>query len=125
MIRFRERGSFGNFERWAKHVKDKDFRPILARYGQQGVDILASHTPKDTSNTANSWSYEVGVKSTGFTLQWMNSSENEGIPIVILLVYGHGTRGGTFVEGDNFINPVMQPLFQRLAQDLWEEVSKL
>lgn len=125
MIRFKQRGSFNNFERWTKRTRNQNLRAILARYGERGVSILSSATPVDTRETANSWSFNVSQTSRGYSLSWSNDSMNEGVPIVILLVYGHATRGGSFVNGDNFINPVMKPLFDKLSDDLWKEVTQL
>lgn len=125
MIRFSHRGDFGNIEQFLKKSKDTNFRPILEKYARQGVSVLQSATPKDTGETSQSWGFEIVTKRSGFSIHWTNSNMNNGIPIVILLQYGHGTRSGTFIEGRDFINPAMRPLFDQIAENLWKEVTSL
>lgn len=125
MITFRHKGDFRNTERFLSAAKKQNFRPILERYGIRGVGVLTEFTPKDTSNTAHSWRYEISSTRGGFKIYWTNDNIVDGVPVVILLQYGHGTRGGTFVQGRDFINPAMAPIFQELADNLWKEVTSV
>jgi hypothetical protein len=125
MIKFTHRGNFNKTTRYLRKLSDLELRNILMKYGTEGVTALRSNTPKDTGLTADAWDYEVKTRRNGFSIYWTNSNINEGIPIAILLQYGHGTRSGTFVEGIDFINPSMRPIFDRIAEDLWKEVTTL
>ena len=125
MIKFKHRGNFNNTERFLKGVKQINYDFILRKYAIEGVNALRSSTPKDTGQTADAWGYEIGKRRNGFTITWTNSHLEDGIPIVILLQYGHGTRSGTFVEGRDFINPAMRPIFDNIAENLWKEVTSL
>lgn len=120
-----QKGDFANTERYLKKLKTKDYRPILERYANEGLRLLRSATPKDTGETADSWTYKIVINRTKFSIHWLNDSKNNGVPIVILLQYGHGTTGGTFVEGRDFINPVMRPLFDQISTEIWKEVTSL
>lgn len=123
MIRFSHRGSFSKAEKFLRRAKAIDYRPIAEKYGRSGVEALSLNTPKDSGDTANAWSYEIVPRKNGFSLTWRNSNVSDGIPIVILIQYGHGTRSGSFVEGIDFINPAMKPIFDDLAENLWKEVT--
>lgn len=125
MIRFYSKGDFVNTERYLKKAKDKNYKPILDKYGSEGVQILSSVTPEDTGHTSNSWSYQVVKTKGGYKINWYNDNVVDGVPIVILLQYGHGTRSGAFVQGRDFINPAMRPLFDRISENLWKEASSL
>lgn len=124
-IIFTQRGDFSKTEKYLKGLKDKNYRPILERYANEGLSLLRSATPKDSGLTADSWSYKIVVNRSGISIQWYNSHSNDGIPIIILLQYGHGTTGGTFVEGRDFINPPMRPLFEKISEAIWKEVTSL
>lgn len=125
MITFKHRGNFNNSEKFLSGVKKKNYRAILEKYAREGLLALRSATPKDTGETANSWDFEIITKRNGFSISWTNSNLVEGVPVVILLQYGHGTRGGTFVEGRDFINPAMRPIFDQISENLWKEVTSL
>lgn len=96
---------------------------VLDKYGRRGVDALRAATPVDTGETANSWYYRVVRNRRGVAIEWLNSSENQGIPIVILLQYGHGFDGGGYYEGLDFINPAMRPIFEQIADEAWRELT--
>lgn len=96
---------------------------VLDKYGRRGVDALRNATPRDSGETANSWYYRVVRNGRGVAIEWLNSSQNEGIPIVILLQYGHGFDGGGYYEGLDFINPAMKPVFEQIADDAWRELT--
>lgn len=125
MISFRHKGNLSkttNFlERVRKTVKGID----LDKYGQLGVSALASATPVDTGLTANSWYYEIVSSNETTTINFNNSNIQNGVPIAIILQYGHGTRNGGWVAGKNYINPAIQPIFDKIAEDAWREVTKL
>lgn len=125
MIKFRLRGDFNNTEKFLEGAKKMNIRGILARHASEGVIALRSATPKDTGETADSWDYEIMSNRGGYTITWTNSNLVDGVPVVILLQYGHGTRSGTFVEGRDFINPAMRPIFERIAENIWKEVESL
>lgn len=122
MIRFRHRGSFKNSEDFLQRSKKINPKQILEKYAREGVQALRSATPKDSGETAEAWDFEIVGTTAGFKLNWLNSSMNDGIPIAILLQYGHGTRSGTFIEGRDFINPAMRPIFDKIAENIWKEV---
>jgi hypothetical protein len=125
LIRFKHTGNFQRTENFLNKIRHKDFKSTLAKYGTQGVNALSSSTPVDSSLTANSWDYEIKVFRGGFKIIWSNSNVVDGIPVAILIQYGHGTRSGRFVEGRDFINPAMRPIFDSLVENLWKEVVDL
>lgn len=125
MIVFKHKGNFNNFETLAKRVVNRDYLSILDKYGREGVAALAAATPVDTGKTANSWNYDVRRFSGGATITWTNSNIVDGVPIAIILQYGHGTQYGTYVEGRDYINPAMQSVFDDLASEVWKEVIRL
>lgn len=95
----------------------------LHRAGEKGVSALTRATPRRTGKTAKSWFYKITQDNTGITLSWHNTNINEGSNIAILLQYGHGTRGGGWVQGRDYINPSIQGIFDDIATDLWKEVT--
>ena len=123
MVVFRHRGNFNNTEKFLRGAQEIDWQRILAPYGEQGVSALASATPCDTGLTASSWGYEVKVNRGSISLIWTNSNVNQGVPIAIILQYGYGTRNGGFVQGRDYINPALQPIFDRISEDAWREVT--
>jgi len=125
LIKFRHKGSFHNTELFLDRTKKINYRLILEKYAREGIEVLRSATPKDTGATSDSWNFEILTGKSGFTITWTNSHIEDGVPVVILLQYGHGTRSGTFVEGRDFINPAMRPLFDKIAENLWKEVTSL
>lgn len=123
MVTFKHRGNFKNTENFFQKAITADYRRILSSYGEQGVRALASATPRDSGLTASSWGYEIKFNRNSVSLIWTNSNMTNGIPIAILLQYGHGTRGGGFVQGRDYINPALQPIFDRLSEEAWQEVT--
>ena len=93
-------------------------------YGQRGVNALAAATPKDTGLTAASWYYEVERTDNDLAIYWKNSNTNNGVNIAVILQYGHGTNGGGYVRGIDYINPALRPIFEEIANDVWEEVTE-
>jgi hypothetical protein len=124
MIIISHSGSFNNTENFFKRSVSREYLLALEKYGREGVAALASATPVDTGETANSWDYNVVMTSGGFKIEWGNSHVESGIPIAVLIQYGHGTRNGGYVQGRDFINPVIQPIFDKIADEIWKEVTK-
>lgn len=122
MISFRHKGDFSKTFKYLENAKKAIKINDLEKYGREGVNALASATPVDTGITANSWSYEITRGSGTVTISFHNSNINQGVPIAIILQYGHGTRNGGWVQGRDYINPAIQPIFDKLTNDAWEEV---
>ena len=119
------RGSFDNTERFLNAASKLRIEDILNTYGQEGVSALSSVTPVDSGETADSWTYQIVGDKTSFSIIFSNTNMTEsGTPIAILLQYGHGTRNGGWVQGRDYINPAIQPIFDRIAEDVWREVTK-
>ena len=125
MIGFRQKGDFSKTTNFLSKLKQKVNVVILDRYGRQGVAALSSATPVDTGLTANSWYYKIERDENSVKIVFCNSNIQNGIPIAIILQYGHGTGTGGWVEGRDYINPAIQPVFDKLANDAWREVTKL
>ena len=105
-----------------KRCSNLSLDELLDRYGQEGVEALAKATPKDTGKTAASWGYTVTKGKESIAITWRNSNIVDGVPIAVILQYGHGTRNGGYVEGVDYINPAMRPIFERIAARAWGEV---
>lgn len=125
MITFRQKGDFSKLSRFLERAKETVRLGDLDRYGREGVAALASATPVDSGLTASSWYYEITRTKEGVAISFKNSNINKGVPIAIILQYGHATGNGGWVEGRDYINPAIQPIFDRLANDAWKEVRKL
>ena len=125
MISFRQKGDFSNLTRYLERVKNAVKIGDLDKYGRAGVAALASATPVDTGLTANSWSYEIENRNGSAKITFSNSNIQNGVPIAIILQYGHGTRNGGWVEGRDYINPAIQPIFDQIANEAWREVTKV
>ena len=125
MISFRHKGNFSKLSNYLEKVKAAARVSILDKYGKAGVDALASATPTRTGLTASSWFYTVERSSGSAKITFHNSHFNDGVPIAIILQYGHGTGTGGWVEGRDYINPAIQPIFDKLANEAWREVTSL
>lgn len=125
MIGFRQKGDFSKTVKCFQRLKNANIIRILEKYGQEGVAALSSATPVNTGLTASSWYHKVEVKDDSATLLFCNSNVNKGIPIAIILQYGHGTGTGGWVQGRDYINPAIQPIFDKIVKHAWEEVTKL
>jgi hypothetical protein len=125
MISFRQKGDFSKLNRFLEKAKGVARLSILDKYGREGAAALASATPVDTGKTADSWFYEVSHDNGSATITFSNSNFNDGVPIAIILQYGHGTGNGGWVEGRDYINPAIQPVFDRIVDEAWEEVTKI
>ena len=124
MITFKHTGNFNKTTSFFDRVRKVDYKGILAKYGQAGVDALAAATPVSSGLTASSWFYEIVEESGRTTIYWNNSNVQNGVSIAVILQYGHGTKNGGFVQGRDYINPAMQKVFESIASDAWKEVSR-
>ena len=125
MITFRHKGNFDKLTIYLEKANKTARLGDLDKYGRKGVAALASATPVDTGLTASSWYYEIKRQNGVVVLNFCNSNINNGVPIAIILQYGHGTRNGGWVEGRDYINPAIQPIFDQIAKDAWREVAEL
>ena len=123
LVVMKQSGSLKNFEGFLYKNRKRRLYQLLNEYGKQGVELLRDATPVDTGKTATGWDYEIEVNSQGISLYWVNNNVNEGVPIAILIQYGHATRNGSYVQGVDDINPALRPLFESMATKLWKEVS--
>lgn len=123
VISLKHKGSFKHSDNFFNRILKRDPYSRLAEYAQKGVNALSAATPIDSGNTANSWSYVINRSSNAISIEWKNSSQNEGIPIAILIQYGHATKDGGFVKGIDFINPALKPIFEEIADSIWKEVT--
>ena len=124
MITIRQKGDFSKLTKYLNKVsKAADIRN-LDKYGQRGVAALSSATPKDTGLTASSWSYEVVQSRQSISIEFHNTNIQNGIPIAIILQYGHATKNGGWIEGRDYINPAIQPIFDEIVAEAWKEVTK-
>ena len=123
MISFRQKGDFSKLTRYFERVKEAVKLGSLDKYGREGVAALMSATPVDSGKTASSWYYEIDHSQGSTSINFYNSNVNKGVLIAIILQYGHGTRNGGWVQGRDYINPAMQPLFDKFAEDAWREVT--
>jgi hypothetical protein len=124
MVKFTVSGSYKNTRKFLKKAQKVDLSSILNKYGQLGVEALSKATPKDTGKTASSWFYEISYGKDGPTIEWKNSNRQKGVLIAVILQYGHGTGTGGYVEGRDYINPALQPVFDDLAKAAWKEVNE-
>lgn len=125
MIKFRQKGDFSKLTRFLERAKETVRIGDLDKFGKEGVAALASATPVDSGETASSWYYEIENRKGSVTISFRNSNIQNGVPIAIILQYGHGTRNGGWVQGRDYINPAIQPIFDKIANNAWEEVIKL
>lgn len=124
MLTIREEGSFDNTEQSLKRMSKINFSRILNKYGAEGVKLLSEATPANTGLSSRSWNYVVSKGRSGWSITWTNSNvTSDGIPIVLLIQYGHATRNGGYVVGRDFINPTLAPISDRLKSELFREVK--
>lgn len=125
MISFRQKGDFKKTEKFLKKSLGKDYISVLKEYGEYGVKALSAATPVESGLTASSWSYEIIQNKGSISVVWYNSNVQRGINIAVILQYGHGTRHGGWVEGRDYINPALRPIFDELAEKAWKEVTRI
>lgn len=122
-IRFEVRGSFNKTERFLKSVSKLDILSVMNSCGQDGVSALSAATPLESGLAANSWSYSASKSGGVYTIEWSNSDVENGFPVAIMLQYGYGTGTGGYVQGRDYINPAMKPIFDRIADKVWKAVT--
>jgi len=125
MISFRQSGNFKNTDRFFNRSKNMSYKKILDFYGRAGVRALEKATPADTGLTGSSWDYTYEIERNRISLYWSNKNKEDGVPVAILIQYGHGTRNGGYVQGTDYINPAMKPIFDNLAEEAWKEITSL
>jgi hypothetical protein len=124
MITITQRGSFNNSERFLRRIKDGQVFNTLSKYGNIGVAALSAATPVESGLTAASWTFEIVQRSGYYSIRWKNSHVVSGRPIAVLLQYGHGTGTGGYVQGRDFINPAIRPIFDQIAAEAMKEVNR-
>jgi hypothetical protein len=124
LIKVTNRGSFKNLEDFGARVKQRTYLRQLAKYGPIGVAALKGATPVESGQTAEGWYYEIVDRPGYYAIHWYNSHVENGVPIAVLIQYGHATRNGGLVEGRDYINPAIRPIFDQMAIDMWKEVTK-
>ena len=123
MVIVKQKGDFSKTEKFLNTINKKLYYRNLQKYAEQGVAALASATPIDSGTTANSWNYEIRQTKNSVSIYWTNSNVNKGVPIAVIIQYGHATRNGGYVQGRDYINPAMRPIFDKIAENVWKEVT--
>ena len=121
-ISFTSKGDFSKTIKFRNKVKNVKISNILSKYGEIGVTALSQATPKDSGVTSRSWNYRIEVNNDNASIVWYNTNVVKGVNIAVILQYGHGTRNGGWVEGRDYINPAMKPIFDKIADQVWKEV---
>lgn len=124
MITFNQKGDFSRLSSYLERIKNVIKIGNLDAYGREGVEALSSMTPRDTGETAKSWYYKINRDKDIVTLSFHNSNVNDGVNIAVILQYGHGTKNGGYVEGIDYINPAIRPIFNKIAENAWREVTR-
>ena len=122
-VSFSSKGDFSKTIKFLNKVKNIKLNDILSKYGEIGVTALSQATPKDSGITSQSWNYKIEVKNNNASIVWYNTNVVKGVNIAVILQYGHGTRNGGWVEGTDYINPAMKPIFDKIANQVWKEVT--
>jgi hypothetical protein len=124
MITITQKGSFNKTEQYLSKLKEADLARVLAKYGNMGMVALENATPSETGETARSWYYTTVARPGYYSIRWHNSHVEDGIPIAIILDYGHGTGTGGYVQGRNYIMPAIRPVFDQILAEAMREVTK-
>ena len=117
-----QKGDFSKRIKILKKLSQKTYLKKIEKFAQMGVDALTAATPRDTGKTAESWGYEIHHSENGLTITWTNSNVNKWANVAVLIQYGHATRNGGYVQGIDYINPAMKPVFEEIAEKVWVEV---
>lgn len=125
MIVFQHHGNFNKTEKFLTRAEKVEYTRILEKYGREGVSALVAATPVDSGETARAWGYRIRTFGSSFSIMWTNSNIIDGVPIAIILQYGHATRNGGYVQGRDYINPTLKPIFDKMADEAWREVTNL
>lgn len=123
-IEFSHKGDFKKTSMFLKDIQKLGIDAVLDRYGKAGVEALSAATPKDSGKTAASWTYQIEKTKGSTSISWSNTNVNKGVNIAVVLQYGHGTGTGGWVEGIDYINPALKPIFQKIADEAWEEIIR-
>lgn len=123
MVTFESHGDLSKVRLFLEKAKNTINLSSFKKYGDMGVDALELSTPMDTGVTAASWTYDIRNERNGIVIEWKNSNNNDGVPIALLIQYGHATGTGGYVSGRDYINPAMQPIFDQIAEEMWKEVN--
>ena len=125
MITITETGDFNTVEAYLARLSRGDLSQVLNKYGEMGVNALSNATPTDSGLTSESWYYDIVSRPGYYSIRWHNSNVHDGIPIAILIQYGHGTRNGGYVQGRDYIMPAMRRIFDQIAAEAWKEVTRV
>jgi len=125
MITITQKGSFKNTERYLARLKAAQLFAVLNKYGSLGQNALSNATPVESGLTAASWYYTIEQRPGYYSIRWHNTHIEDGRPIAILLQYGHGTGTGGYVQGRDYINPAIRPIFDQMANEAWKEVTRI
>lgn len=125
MIKLSSSGSFNNTESFLRNIKEQYYMRKLDKAGQMGVEALAAATPKRSGKTASMWSYRIDNPGNGtYTITWCSDNINRNVNIAMIIQLGHGTKNGGYVAGIDYINPAMKPVFEKIEQEIWKEVTE-
>ena len=125
MISFTQKGSFKRTESYLRRLSQGDLYATLGRFGSVGANALSNATPVESGETAASWYYTIEQRRGYYSIRWHNRHTNRGINIAVILQYGHGTGTGGYVQGRDYINPAIRPIFDQIVQEAWREVTKI
>lgn len=124
IITMSTKGDFKRINSFFEKLKEGIKIGELDKYGRQGVEALKAYTPKDTGKTANSWDYNITREKGKITINWTNSNIVNYVNVAVIIQYGHATKNGGWVEGRDYINPAMRPIFDQIADNVWKEVTR-
>lgn len=126
MIKVTTSGDFKHLDKFLRRMEARSYLKILDRFGAQGVAALKASTPEESGESAHAWTYEIIQRDGYFSIQWINTHTVQpgNVPVVVLIQYGHATHAGSYIYGLDFINPTMRPIFERIAEEAWREVTK-
>lgn len=122
MIAVTHTGNYSNIDKFLKFITQEKYLRSIYRYAKKGVEALSNATPVDSGKTASSWNSEIIIGTNSINIYWNNDNINKGVNIAVILQYGHGTRNGGYVQGRDYINPAIRPVFDKMAEELWKEV---
>ena len=122
MITVTHTGNYSDIDKFLKFITQEKYLRSIYRYAKKGVEALSNATPVDSGKTASSWNSEIIVGTNSINIYWNNDNINKGVNIAVILQYGHGTRNGGYVQGRDYINPAIRPVFDKMAEELWKEV---
>ena len=125
MITITQKGDFSNTERYLARLKSAQLFAVLSKYGTLGQNALSNATPVESGRTAASWSYSIQQRPGYYSIRWHNSHIEDGIPIAVILQYGHGTGTGGYVQGRDYIMPAIRPVFDQIVAEAMREVTRI